>query len=297
MLSLREDGIALDDGIVLRLGLDRFLVTTSSGHAEHMLSHFEFHRDTRWAGRSVAVTDVTEAWAVIGVAGPASRAALQAVLGHEWRTAFDRLGTMDFARGRWAGQDLTVLRAGYSGERAYELHCRPGVAMALWEAIVAQGLAPYGIDALDILRVEKGYLGGSEINGQTTPLDLGMEAVVKLGNDFLGRELLGRPAFHEPQRPRLVGLRAADGRSRFLAGAQLTAAPAASKAPVRACGYVTSAVFSPALQQWVGLALLARDLATPDAIVLARDPLRHGDTPVRVTAVTHFDPAGERIRS
>ena len=39
-----------------------------------------------------------------------------------------------------------------------------------------RGLPPYGLEALDILRVEKGYLVSSEINGQTTPLDLGMEA-------------------------------------------------------------------------------------------------------------------------
>jgi sarcosine oxidase subunit alpha len=295
LLSMREDGHALDDGIVLRLAADRFLATTSTGHAGELLAHFEFHRDTAWSGRAVAVTDVTEAWAVIGVAGPRSRAALQAALGPDWQARIAGLGYMHFVRGSWAGQDLTVLRAGYSGELAFELHCRPAASLALWEACAAQGLAPYGIDALDILRVEKGYLSASEINGQTTPLDLGLAAQIKPGQDFPGRELLGRPAFHEPQRPCLVGLRAADGRSRFLAGAQLTTGTAAP--PVRPCGYVTSAVFSPALGEWVGLALLARDQASSGAVVIARDPLRHGDTPVRVTAPAHFDPAGDRMRA
>jgi len=297
MLAMREDGCALDDGIVLRLDAQRFLVTTSSGHAEHMLAHLELHRATGTGEAALAITDVSDAWAVIGVAGPRSRAALQAVLGGRWQPLLEQLAYMHFADGRWADHDLRVLRAGYSGEHAYELHCRPAAAVALWERLLAQGLAPYGIDALDILRVEKGYLGGSEINGQTTPLDLCMEALVQLGNPFVGRELLERPAFHEARRPRLVGLRAADGRARFLAGAQLTTAPPAGATPVLPCGHVTSTAYSPALREWIGLALLARDQARPGAIVYACDPLRGALTPVRVTAPTHFDPAGERIKA
>jgi heterotetrameric sarcosine oxidase alpha subunit len=293
MVNLREDAMVLDDGILLRLDADRFRATTSSAHAEHMLAHFEFARDTGWEGRAVTVTDVTEAWAVICVAGPGSRAALHAVLGHDWRQALERLGHMAFATGLHAGHDLTVVRAGYSGELAFELHCRPQAAVTLWEALAAQGLAPYGIEALDILRVEKGYLSSSEINGRTTPLDLGMEPLVKQANACLGRELLDRPAFQEPARPCLVGLRAVDGSSRFLAGAQLTT-PAERARP---CGYVTSAVFSPSLGQWVGLALVARTLATHGTRLTARDPLRQAETAVQVTAPVHFDPAGERLKS
>jgi glycine cleavage system aminomethyltransferase T len=161
----------------------------------------------------------------------------------------------------------------------------------LWEALSAAGLAPYGIDALDILRVEKGYLISAELNGETTPLDLGMEAMVHLGNPCLGRELLERAAFHEPTRPRLVGLRALDGQAQFLAGAQLTAADSAT----RPCGHVTSSVFSPTLGEWLGLALVARNLAIEGAILTARDPLRDSNTPVRIVPAAHFDPAGARM--
>jgi sarcosine oxidase subunit alpha len=50
MVNLREDGMVIGDGVVLRLEDHRFLATTSSGHAQHMLSHFEHYRDTEWAG-------------------------------------------------------------------------------------------------------------------------------------------------------------------------------------------------------------------------------------------------------
>lgn len=293
MVNLREDGMVLDDGIVLRFAADRFIATTGSGHGLHMLSHFERYRDTEWSGRAVTVTDVTEAWAAIVVAGPVSREALRTVLGADWYDALGRLAHMDFASGQYAGHGLTVLRASFSGELAFELHCRPAIALALWEALVAAGLAPYGLEALDILRVEKGYLVGAELNGQTTPYDLGMDGLVRLGNACVGRELLDRPAFHEPSRPRLVGVRASDGKARFLAGAQLTTAAA----PTRPCGYVTSSVYSPTLGEWVGLALVARAHAAEGTLLAARDPLRDGDTSVRIVPTVHFDSAGARMKS
>jgi len=293
MVNLREDGMVLDDGLVLRLAPDRYLATTSSGHGGHMLSHFEFYRDTEWCDRRVALTDVTEAWAVIVCAGPASRDALRGVLGGDWHEALGRLAHMEFAPGRWCGAPLRLLRASFSGELAFELHCPPRNALPLWETLIHAGMAPYGLEALDILRVEKGYLVGAELNGQTTPFDLGMGHLVKTAGNCVGGELLHRPAFHEPIRPKLVGVRAANGRAMFLAGAQLTA-PEDRR---RSCGHVTSSVYSPALGEWIGLALLAREHAREGGTILAQDPLRGGDTLLRITPTNHFDAAGGRMKA
>lgn len=292
MVNLREDGMVLDDGIVLRIASDRYLATTGSGHAEHMLSHFEYYRDTEWGGADVALANVTEAWAVIAVAGPASRDVLGSVLGGDCQVDIGRLSHMEFASGRWRERELRVLRASFSGELAFELHCRPDIAVPLWQALVDAGLSPYGLEAVDILRVEKGYLGGSEMTGQTTPLDLGMESLVKLGNPCVGRALLERPAFHEASRPRLVGLRVADGKTSIHGGAQITTADA----PSHSLGYITAGVYSPTVGEWIALALVARSAAVEGALLLARDPLRGGDTPVRVTPPVHFDPSGVRMR-
>ena len=102
---------------------------------------------------------------------------------------------------------------------------------------------------------------------------------------------LDRPGFHEPSRPRLVGLRAVDGRSTFLGGAQLTVEQEAR----RPIGYVTSAVFSPALGEAIGLALVAREHATEGRILVARDLVRGQQAQVRVCSPVHFDPQGERM--
>ena len=293
VVALREDGIVLDDGLLLRLAEDRFLATTSTSHAPLMLSHFEFWRDTERARGGVTLTDVTDAWSVIVCAGPQSRATLRDVLGTSCSATLDNMKHMEFADGVWRGSALRVLRASFSGELAFELYCRPQIAVPLWQALADGGVRPYGLEALDILRVEKGYLTGSELNGQTAPEDLGLGRLLKGNHQCVGCELLQRPAFSEPDRPILVGLKAADGSSKFLGGAQLTSM--SDKRRTR--GHVTSAVFSPALKQWIGIALLARDLAREGDLVLAQDPLHGLETPVRVTASVHFDPAGERMKS
>ncbi len=119
-----------------------------------------------------------------------------------------------------------------------------------------------------------------------------MEGLLRADNQCIGRALLDRPAFSEPQRPRLVGLKSADPRQVLAAGAQLTHLHEQR----RSLGYVTSAVYSPELSQWVGLALLSREVPL-DAQVMARDPLRDRQTLVRVTPQVHVDPDGARMKS
>jgi methylglutamate dehydrogenase subunit C len=291
---LREDGMVLDDGLLLRQAADRYTATTSSSHTAQVLAHLEFYRDTEFRGRRIAITDITDARSVIIVAGPDSRAALRNALGHEWHEQLAGLRHMGFAD----SAKLRLLRASFSGELAYELHCQPAIAQALWQSLDAAGLRPFGLEALEILRVEKGYLTSAELNGQTTPADAGMGAMLRAGpdgavRDCVGRALLEREGLKAADRPILVGLRAADGKGQFLAGAQITTSPGDRLS----LGYVTSAVFSPALQQWIGLALVARHSSAAGTELIARDPLRLGDTRIRIVPAAHFDPDSHRIRA
>ncbi len=289
-VNLREDGMVLDDGLLLRLGANRFRATTSTGQAEEMLAHFEYYRALEFGAAQVAISDVTDAWAVIVVAGPQSREVLVPLLEESSRVAVAALHHMDFAVARFVGVELLVLRASFSGELAFELHCPPDLAVPLADALVGAGMRPYGLEALDILRVEKGYLTHAELSGQTTPYDLGMAAFMNRKDRFVGRDLLDRPAFHELNRPRLVGLKAADGHAEFLAGSQLVTPEERN----RPCGYITSSAFSPTLGEYIGLALVARAFAE-GAELIARDPLRRGDATVRIVPTVHVDPSGERL--
>ena len=218
------------------------------------------------------------------MAGPSSRSALEPVLGESWREPLARLNHMDFADGQYGGRELRLLRASFSGELAFELHCRPASALALWEALLSAGLTPYGIDALDVLRVEKGYLVGAEINGETTPFDLGMEAPVQQGNARPGRELLDRPALTWGRAAGWWACARSMGRRGFLAGAQLTATETAT----RPAG-TSPSVFS---RHWrmAGLALVAGiSPLTGDPYGLIR---RSDSSTPRHRAPAHFDPDG-----
>jgi sarcosine oxidase subunit alpha len=193
---------------------------------------------------------------------------------------------------RFRGKEVLVLRATFSGELGYEVHCPPDLAVDIWDTLICKKMQPYGLEALDILRIEKGYLTHSEFNGQTTPYDLQMHGLTKRAGDFVGRDLLQRPAFHEHDRPRLVGIRAVDRRAKFLGGAHIVS----TANPDFSCGHVTSSTFSPALGEWIGLALVARSIPEGTELI-ARDPLRLGDVAVRVMSPIHYDPEGRRMRT
>jgi methylglutamate dehydrogenase subunit C len=287
---LREDGMVLDDGLVLRLGADRFLTTVSSSHADLVLAHMEFWRAAEFALQDVMITDLTDAWSVIVVAGPTSRSALSETLGADWRSQFAALKHMDLAEDHWDGRALRVLRASFSGELAFEVHTHPASALNLWERLIACGVSPYGLEAVDILRLEKGYLVAAEMNGQTTPHDLNL--AVPGDRNCIGAALLDRPGFHEPERPRLVGVQGVRPDDVFLGGAQLVQ----SERRGRTCGYISSAAYSPHLGHQVGLALVARRIPLGSEL-FAHEPLYARTTRVRLTVPTHIDAAGERMKS
>ena len=292
MVLLREDGMVLDDGIVLRLADDRFLATVSSGHAGHVLSHLEFWRSSSMRDMRLTLTDATEAWAVIAVSGPRSRDVLGDILGSNWLDPLSRLQHMGFASGSFNGHGLRVLRASFTGELACELHCRPAGARDLWQALVDADLKPYGMEALDILRIEKGYLTTAEINGQTTPMDLGMERMLRAGNPCVGRNLLDRPALDADDRQVLVGLRTFDPVRELAGGAQITTL----KETRASCGYITSAAFSPALDRWIALALVERRNAISGNVLMMRNPLANLEARVEVVSPVHVDPEGTRMK-
>ena len=116
------------------------------------------------------------------------------------------------------------------------------------------GILPYGLEALGLLRIEKGHIAGPELNGQTTAKDLGFEKMMKKKGDFIGRVSAERPALVSPDRPRLVGIRAVDPsfEKRLRGGAHLVEKPDSKKS----LGWATSITRSVELERWLGLAMI-----------------------------------------
>ncbi len=109
MLGL--DGMVADDGVAMRLGEDRFLVTTTTGNAAMVLDRFEEWLQTEWPDLRVYCTSVTEQWTDVAVAGPKAREVLAAAR-HEHRPRTRGVPVHDVPRRRGGGR----LRARRSGE-------------------------------------------------------------------------------------------------------------------------------------------------------------------------------------
>ena len=154
-------------------------------------------------------------------------------------------------------------------------------------------VVPYGLEALGTLRIEKGHITGSEIDGRTTVHDVGLEKMFSGKKDFVGRPLALRPALTDAARKQLVGLRSTDGKV-VLNGAHLVAG-ADPKEPGRSQGHVTSMCFSPAVESYVALALLERGRARHGETLFAADPIRGNHGPVEVVDPCFYDRDGSRM--
>ncbi|NIR28937.1 MAG: sarcosine oxidase subunit alpha family protein [Gammaproteobacteria bacterium] len=298
-IMLREDGVVFDDGTTTRIAPQHYLMTTTTANAARVMAHLEFYLQTQWPELDVHVTSVTDQWAAMALAGPESRAVL-AKVGGDRDVSNEALPFMGFREGIVAGAPARVFRISFSGELGYEINVPADYGLAVWEAVMEagreHGITPYGLEAMDIMRVEKGHLVvGADIDGRVTPYDLGLERMLSTRKDFIGKRSLGRPAYHEPQRERLVGLRSRDGKTLIPPGAQIVA-DAAGAPPKPSLGRVTSYAWSPALDSPIALALVAGGAERKGETLWAVSPLTAEQAEVTVTSTVFFDPDGERLR-
>ena len=256
-LLLNENGILVDDGIVARIGEQRFWVNTTSGGVDRTAAAFEEWLQCEFVGLKVAVTPVTSRWANVTVAGPRAWDWL-ATAGFDTALAPDRMRHMTMAASELDDVPLRVLRASFSGELGYEVNVPVdrvhGLFERLWALAPQFNAAPYGIEALQTMRIEKGYVHiGTDTDGTTLPQDIGYgRAIDRKSANFVGRRSLRRPASRDPNRLQLIGLVTADGQTLLPVGAQIARAPP----PTRTEGHVTSSAMSAELGQPIALAML-----------------------------------------
>ncbi|HEX4199607.1 MAG TPA: sarcosine oxidase subunit alpha family protein [Caulobacteraceae bacterium] len=297
-LMLREDGFAMDDGAASRLAEDRFFVTTTTANAARIMQHIDYARQVLWPDLDVQATSVTEQWATYSIAGPQSRSLLQRAL-PELDLSDAALPFMGVVEFRWRGERARLFRISFSGEMAFELSVPAalgdGLVRMLFDAGRAFDAAPYGAEALGVMRIEKGHPGGGELNGRTTAADLGMGRMMSRKKDFIGRVLAQRPGLIDPDRPALVGLKPVEPGARLRAGAHLVDLADRPTAESDQ-GYVTSAAWSPTLGHSIALALLRRGPRRHGDRVCVHDPVRGADVEAEVCAPVFVDPEGERLR-
>lgn len=235
-------GGMLDDGTLLRLGPDNFRWVCGDDRAGPWL-----REQAETLGLKVWVKPATAHINNLSVQGPRSRELLSRLI---WtpgsQPKLDALGWFRFLVGRlddYNGPPLMVSRTGYTGELGYEIWCAPKDAPQVWARLRQEGeplgLAPLGLEALDMLRIEAGLVfAGHEFCDQTDPYEAGIGFAVPLKSkqdDFIGRDaLLARNA--SPQR-KLVGLAisgneaAAHGDPLFIGRAEVGVVTSACRSP------------------------------------------------------------------
>jgi sarcosine oxidase subunit alpha len=195
------------------------------------------------------------------------------------------------------GIPARLFRISFSGELAYELAVPASAAERLWSAVLAAGasfgISPYGLDALNTLRIEKGHVTGAELNGNTSAADLGFARMLKPQGDFVGRVLSQRPALAAADRLQLVGVRPAVRARRLRNGMQLLA----PGAPGASLGYITSSTPSVELEGWVGLALLSGGRARIGTRLTGVSPLHDEQLELEIVSAHMLDPQNTRVRA
>ncbi len=285
---LREDGLVFDDGTVWRLAEQRYLLTSSTGGADRMATLISYVRQYLCPQLRVSAVNVQEHHAGIAIAGPNAKVVLAGLIGEEPpRHMSTIVATI-------AGLPVLVLAASYSGERAFEVYVEATCAAPVWTAMEAavtlHGGCPYGMEAMEFLRIEKGHLVvGGEIDGRLTPHDLALDKMLNKAGGFIGAAGLQRPALVSPGRRQLVGLEAVAGR--IPEGAMLI-----TRTGEKPQGHVSAAGMDVLGGGSIALGLLEGGFARTGEELIASSPTRGQEARVRVVAPHFYDPAGERYR-
>jgi aminomethyltransferase len=250
---LDDEGLLVDDGTIFNTGRE--------GHA-WVMTNGKDHDD--YFGEMLKGFDVSFEWIAprmphVGVIGPRAREVVQELTDADVSAlTYFRFFPDPVVVG---GVPVTLSRTGFGGELGYELFLTdPANAAELWNAVVGAGATPFGVEAIEILRIEAGLIVTDydyEAH-QRTPFDFNLDKLVALdaGVDFAGKEAL-RPIAADPPN-RLVTLKV-DGDTLPEYGAKVTKDGAE-------IGVLTSPTDSPRYGK-IGMAIVHSGHATPGTTV------------------------------
>lgn len=293
-LILNEAGGIESDVSVARHSTTRFLVSSSTGRRRRDLN---LMRDQIRADEDVRVRDVTTAYAGLSVFGPKSRALLSAVSPDDFSNA-----AFPFNSGKEVQVGHATVwaqRLSYTGELGYELYVTPDFAEHVFDTLMAHeaefGIRMVGTDALNALRIDKGYIHwGTDLAYTESPHQVGLDFVCKPQKaiPFIGRDAyLKRKA--EATGPYLCAIKL-DDTEPLLFG----------KEPILKGGKVVGSVYSAAYSQTLGTAsglCMLKPEEGAGRVSLAEGTysvlVEGKEIPATVSLRGFFDPKSERLLS
>ena len=274
---LDDRGFVIEDGVILRPGKNEFLLTS----AEPNYAYFA----DRIGRFDVQIEDVSREIGTLAFQGPRSRNLLKQLV-----PQMENIPYFGVAKGEIGGAGVTVSRTGYSGDLGYEIWIDTPDALhvwdTLWDSIEGQGVLPFGLAALYMLRIEAGLLlleadfdssryAWNDAH-RSTPIELGWAWMFRdLKADdraFIGRKALEKEIADKTSRWAMRGL-VVDWRDYDRVYNEAGLIPPKDHAPVvedwmlydddyERVGYATSFMYSPMLQRHIAIARVRPDFAT-----------------------------------
>jgi sarcosine oxidase subunit alpha len=281
-------GRIIDDGTVIRIGEDEFVVTTTSTGADVVFESFLLWRE-EW-GLDCRIVNVSSALAGIAFSGPGARLLMERLADAD--VSNEAFPYLDARQISIAGVPALVIRIGFVGELGYELHVPAAFGEHVWDAMLDQGadlgLRPFGVESLKTLRLEKQHiLVGQDTDSESNMVEANLARMVGWDKpDFVGKRALENVRDNGEART-LVGFRTGDGTvpregTSVLSRGELV-------------GRVTSSRWSDEAGAAIGLALLPPELAADGTRIEIDAEGRLIEAAVQTAAF--FDPEGERLRS
>jgi sarcosine oxidase subunit alpha len=288
-----DDGCVIDDGVVVELDDNDYYFTTSTGRAGQTAEWIRYH--TRYDNWDFHLVNLTDAMGVINLSGPNARKVLAKVVDIDLsNAAFPFAGFCEFYI-----QDTIFVRAmrlGFVGERSYELHVPSSYMQAVWGMLKAAGaefgIRNFGVEAQNVLRMEKGHIIlGQESEQRTNLLDLGLGFLwdqSKTDAKTVGAVAL-RQSENDAGRLKLVGIRMEDDNRPARDGSLIV--------DDKIRGYVATMRKSVSTGQAVGMALVENQLSeTGTRLEIYQDECNDVRLNARVVPMPFYDPAGERMK-
>ena len=144
---------------------------------------------SRQAPEGITVSDHSDEVECLLVTGPRAREILAPLSDHD----LDAPWLSVSIKGKVAGRDCALVRVSFAGELGWEIHCAMADAAAIWDAVTAAGATPFGMWALNSLRIEKGYRAWKgDLSTDYSLLEGGLDRFVKFDKpqDFTGKAAL-----------------------------------------------------------------------------------------------------------
>ena len=269
-------------------------MTTTTAQAGRVMQHLEFCLRRSGPESTLQLVSVSEQWAQIAVAGPKSRDSFRR---SSMRSSICRTRHSRIIRRKeitFGGITARLFRISFSGEIAYELAvpARYGEGGDPRDHGGGRGTRhpPYGAEALGVMRIEKGHVAhrdqrpGDPARSRLRPHDVEEERLHRPRDGGAARAAGGT------DRPALVGFKPVDKSARLRAGAHFLGVGVDAGTIKNDQGYMTSVAFSPSLDHWIGLGVIARGPQRIGERVRAYDPVRNGDVEVEICDPVFIEP-------